>query len=85
MFDMMCEKEGTGVRKQLMKSVKYNESVDMMYMAACGKITKRRIKVIQVNEGNFQAYCHLRKSKRTFLIDNVLALVPVYAKESMVI
>lgn len=73
------------MRNQLIKSIKYNESVDMMYVSNSGVISKRRLNVLQVNEGNFQAYCHLRKAKRTFRIDNVLAIVPVYQRESMVI
>ncbi len=73
------------MRNQLTKSVEYNESLEMMYMAKDGSISKRRIKVLQVGEVSFRAYCFLRKSKRTFTIDNVLALVPVVAKESLVI
>ncbi|WP_438312190.1 transcriptional regulator [Sporosarcina sp. FA9] len=73
------------MRNQLMKSVEYSQSLDMMYMAKDGSISKRRIKVIQVGDNSFRAYCFLRKSRRTFIIDNVLALVPVIRKESMVI
>ena len=54
-------------------------------MATNGKVTKRRINVVKVEDGAFQAYCYLRGAKRTFRIDHVLALVPVYQKESMVI
>lgn len=73
------------MRKTLEKSVIYGELLDMMYLAKDGSISKRRIKVLQVGEVSFRAYCYLRKSKRTFTIDNVLALVPVFAKESRVI
>lgn len=73
------------MRNQLIKSVEYGESLDMMYMAKEGSISKRRIKVLQVGEVSFRAYCHLRKSKRTFTIDNVLALVPVIRKEKDVV
>jgi len=73
------------VRKQLVKSKTFNEPLDMMYMAASGKVTKRRIQVLQVWDDSFRAYCYLRKSKRTFRIDNILDLVPVIVKESMVI
>jgi len=73
------------VLNQLVKSVEYNESLDMMYVAVDGSISKRRINVLQVGEVSFRAYCFLRKSKRTFTIDNVLALVPVVHKERMVI
>jgi predicted DNA-binding transcriptional regulator YafY len=73
------------VRNQLVKSVEYNESLDMMYIAKDGSISKRRINVLQVGEVSFRAYCFLRGSKRTFTIDNVLALVPIDHKESRVI
>jgi len=75
------------VLEQLTKSKTFNEPLDMMYMVASGKVkvTKRRIQVLQVGEDSFRVYCFLRKSKRTFRIDNVLALVPVILKKSMVI
>ncbi|MET3656527.1 transcriptional regulator [Sporosarcina psychrophila] len=73
------------MRDQLVKSVEYSEHLDMMYMAADGSISKRRISVLQVGEVSFRAYCYLRQSKRTFTIDNILALVPVHKKERMVI
>ncbi|QNK89462.1 transcriptional regulator [Sporosarcina sp. resist] len=73
------------MRNQLVKSLEYNESLDMMYIAKDGSISKRRISVLQVGEASFRAFCFLRKSRRTFTIDNVLALVPVVHKESLVI
>ncbi|WP_342538304.1 transcriptional regulator [Sporosarcina sp. FSL K6-1540] len=73
------------MRSQLVKSVEYSEHLDMMYMAADGSISKRRINVLQVGEVSFRAFCFLRKSKRTFTIDNVLALVPLITKERAVI
>lgn len=72
------------MREELEKSVRYGEVLDMMYMAADGSISKRRIKVIQVGEVSFRAYCYLRKSKRTFTIEKVLAIVPVIRKERMI-
>ena len=85
MFDIVVKEVGTSVRIQLIKSMRYNESVDMMYMAASGKVTKRRINVIRVGNGAFLDNCHLRGAKRTFRVDNVLAFVPVNTKESQVI
>ena len=73
------------MRNQLLKSEVQGEFLDMMYISNDGAISKRRIKVLQVGEVSFRAYCFLRKSKRTFTIDNVLALVPVITKESLVI
>lgn len=73
------------MRKTLERAVNYSESLDMMYLAKDGSVTKRRINVLQVGDKSFRAYCHLRKSKRTFAIDNVLALVPVIERERAVI
>ena len=57
----------------------------MIYMAKNGQISKRRIRVLQVGDVSFRAYCFLRKSNRTFIIDNVLALVPNKVKGNTVI
>ena len=73
------------MRIELIKSMERNHVLDMMYMAKDGAISKRRIKVLQVGEVSFRAYCYLRKSNRTFKIDNILALVPVTSRERIVI
>ena len=73
------------MRNQLIKSMERGVLLDMMYMDKNGGVSKRRIQVIQVGDVSFRAYCYLRGSKRTFLIENVLAVVPVTTKESMVI
>lgn len=78
-------KVGTNVRGKLERAVNYGKTLEMMYLAKDGSITKRRINVLQVGDKSFRAFCHLRQSKRTFVIDNVLALVPVIDRERAVI
>lgn len=73
------------MRVELMKSMNRNYVLDMMYLSKDGAISERKIKVLQVGEVSFRAYCYLRKFNRTFKIDNVLALVPVIPSERMVI
>jgi predicted DNA-binding transcriptional regulator YafY len=73
------------VRIELIKSMDRNYVLDMMYISKDGAISKRRIKVLQVGEVSFRAYCYLRKSNRTFKIDNVLALVPITSRERIVV
>ena len=73
------------MRETLEKSARYGEVLDMMYLAKDGQISKRRVKVIQVGGVSFHAYCYMRGSRRTFTIDNVLALVPVTTRERVVI
>ena len=73
------------MRIELIKSMEWNHVLDMMYMAKDGAISKRSIKILQVGDVSFRAYCYLRKSNRTFKIDNILALVPVTSKERIVV
>ncbi|WP_342505852.1 transcriptional regulator [Sporosarcina sp. FSL K6-2383] len=73
------------MRANLLKSVERNQVLDMMYVDGKGKVSKRRIKVLMVGDKSFRAYCHLRSTRRTFTIDNVLALVPVVHRERSVI
>ncbi len=70
---------------KLIKSMDHGVPLDMIYMDKTGVVSKRRIEVIQVGEVSFRAFCQLRKSKRTFIIDNVLALVPVVRRERDVV
>ena len=71
--------------KMLERTVRYGDLLDMIYVDGKGQISKRRIRVLQIGEVSFRAYCHMRETNRTFTIDNVLALVPVVRKERMVI
>ena len=71
--------------KMLEKSARYGETLEVMYMAKDGSISKRRIKVLHMHKDTCVAYCYLRKAKRTFIIDNVLAAVPLQRKERVVI
>lgn len=62
-----------------------NQLVNMMYVSKCGEITKRRVKIIKVVGDSFQAFCFTRHAKRTFTINNVLAVVPVLHKKRKVV
>ena len=73
------------MKGQLLKVMQRNQLVDMMYIAKSGEISKRRIKVIRITDDSFSAFCFLKNAKRTFKIDNILALVPVIRKEREVI
>lgn len=73
------------MRILLEKYFSRGQIVELMYLSKSGEISKRRVKVIKIQGDSFQAYCFKRNAKRTFLIDNVLALVPVIRKERDVI
>lgn len=73
------------MRDQLVKALQRNQFVNMMYLANSGKVTKRRIKIIKVGGDTFQPYCFTRQAKRTFMIDSVLAVVPIIHKDREVV
>ena len=73
------------MKEQLIKAMQRNQFLNMMYMAKDGKVSKRRIKIIKITGDTFQAYCLTKQAKRTFIINNVLAVVPIIHKERSVV
>lgn len=73
------------MKEQLIKAMQRNQFLNMMYMAKDGNVSKRRIKIIKIVGDTFQAYCFTKQAKRTFTINNVLAVVPVFHKEREVV
>ena len=70
------------MRDQLVKAMQHHQTIDIMYIAKDDAITKRRIKLIKIAGDSVQAYCFTRHAKRTFKIDNILAVYPVIRKAS---
>jgi len=73
------------MKEQLIKAMQRNQFLNMMYLAKAGKVSKRHIKVIKIVGNSFQAYCFSKQAKRTFMIDSVLAVVPIVHKERSVV
>ncbi len=73
------------MKEQLVKAMQRNQLLNMMYMAKDGTVSQRRIKVIKIVGDSFQAYCFTRQAKRTFMIDSVLAVVPISHKDRSVV
>lgn len=73
------------MKAQILKAFKHQQVIEMMYMANDGGISQRRVKVLRVSGESFQAYCFLRREKRTFKMENVLSAYPVMKKERMIV
>lgn len=73
------------MKQQLMKAMKRRQTIEMLYIAQNGTVTKRRLKIYKMTGDSFQAYCFTRQAKRTFIIENVLAVVPLQSFERQVI
>lgn len=65
------------MREQLIKAKQRNQLMNLLYVSKTGSITKRRVKIIKFVGDSFQAFCFTRQAKRTFLISNFLAVVPI--------
>lgn len=73
------------MRILLEKYFSRDQIVEIMYFSKAGEVSKRRVKIINIQDDAFQGYCFKRNAKRTFLIENVLACVPVVKRERDVI
>lgn len=73
------------MKAQILKAFKHQQVIEMMYMANDGGISQRRVKVLRVSGESFQAYCFLRREKRTFKMENVLSAYPIMKKERMIV
>ncbi|KOS68461.1 transcriptional regulator [Lysinibacillus contaminans] len=69
------------MKEQLIKAIQRNQPINMIYLSKEGTISKRCVKIIKIACDSFQAYCFTRRAKRTFIIDNVLAISPIVSKE----
>lgn len=73
------------MRINLMKCMERNQLVELMYMDSKGNISQRRVKVLNIKGDSFQVFCFKRNAKRTFIINSVLACVPIIHKEREVV
>ncbi|KMJ58205.1 hypothetical protein AB685_09820 [Bacillus sp. LL01] len=54
--------------------------IEMIYMANDGSITHRNIMALHINNKTMTAFCYLRQTKRTFLLENILSFRPLKKK-----
>ena len=73
------------MRILLEKYFNRGQIVEVIYLSKSGEISKRRLQILKIQDDSFQGFCFTRSAKRTFLIDNVLACVPVVRRERDVI
>ncbi|MBH0174699.1 hypothetical protein IHV09_14115 [Fictibacillus sp. 23RED33] len=58
----------------IMKCLKEQRPIEIIYLADSGSISQRTIKVIEIRNATLKAYCHLRKTQRVFKIGNILSI-----------
>ncbi|MFP3440888.1 hypothetical protein R0K18_24450, partial [Pantoea sp. SIMBA_133] len=60
--------------KNIKSRLKHQKKVEMIYVSEQNKITKRIVRILNVNEQEIIGYCYLRGDVRTFKIEQILAL-----------
>ena len=51
--------------------------VEIIYLAADGRLTQRVVRVLGVRDGVVRAFCMTSRAPRTFRADSILAIQPV--------
>lgn len=73
------------MREQMVKAMKYQQLVEVVYMDKAGKVTKRRIRILKMNGDKMWVWDYSKRAKRTFLVDHILASQPVLSKEREIV
>lgn len=68
---------GAGMISVLKRAVDSKEKVQIMYMNSNDKLTQRYVTVVNINQAHAICYCHYRKQRRMFRLENILAASPL--------
>lgn len=63
--------------KKLQRAIEQQQHIQVIYLGRDGKTTIRTLRPLEVTEERLKAYCLTRRAPRVFLIDNILAVLPV--------
>ncbi|WP_227521510.1 MULTISPECIES: hypothetical protein [Bacillus] len=61
------------MKKLLEKYFYHNIPIEMIYEARNGELTQRAVRIIHIGDTHLIGFCYLRKTKRTFKIENILS------------
>lgn len=65
------------MRNELMRWMRTNRLIELMYIDRHEVVSKRRVKLIKVQGNHLIAWDVKKRARRTFCIDRVLACLPV--------
>lgn len=60
----------------LLRAIEQKLPVELIYLDFNHKITQRKVLPHEIKGRYVRAYCHLRKSTRLFILDNILSVFP---------
>ena len=56
--------------------------VEIIYLAADGRLSQRVVRVLGVQDGVVRAFCEASGAPRTFRVENILAALPVVRRRT---
>ncbi|WP_126428771.1 WYL domain-containing protein [Brevibacillus marinus] len=65
------------MQRELRKYLASGQLVDMIYLDRRGRMSKRRVRLHAITDGQVKAYCFARRAYRVFALANILAVQPV--------
>ncbi|MCC8437733.1 WYL domain-containing protein [Brevibacillus sp. M2.1A] len=65
--------------QELRRYATRQQAVEIIYLKKDGETSRRTSRLVQIdeNKGSLKAYCYMRKAYRVFVLENILAIVPV--------
>ena len=64
--------------QMLLRAIPQRQKLDITYLKADGKTSRRIIVPLHIRNGNLLAFCTQRQEQRTFTIDRIQTLSPVF-------
>ncbi len=65
------------MKLMVLRAFELKKALEMYYIKDNNQVSQRTVDVLSITGETFVAYCRLRKAKRTFKIDNILAAATV--------
>lgn len=67
----------------LKRALERRETIQIMYLDRKGNLSHRYVTVHALNDKYAICYCHYKKERRMFKLENILSALPLYRKKSV--
>ncbi|MGO0062631.1 WYL domain-containing protein [Brevibacillus fluminis] len=68
--------------RDLLRFMQQNQFIEIIYLDRHGKTSQRKLRLQSICGNQVKAYCFVRRANRVFQIDNILAAMPVTARNA---
>lgn len=71
------------MKRDLLRYIKIGSPIDLIYIDSKNQISKRKVKLICIQDELVNVYCYTCKAPRSFRISNILAVSPVQKRKAV--